>query len=577
MNPRRDFEPSRTTQWVNIACALALFSNATATSQIKLKGRVYTPGDGPLIAREQVTIEGAGQYMTDDHGEFEFDVAGDLKVGGEARFHVYHVNSAIRVQQWIVIHPCDNENGKTLSLPAVGSKPIPIRVLPKGDPRLISLIRDQSILGCIIEEAASKFKPIARSRGPGRNSLTDGESSVLAEHVPHLPLYKSPITRGSPGFVDVVYHARRREKTSVSSSEGIRNSAVLDQEFLVTKAEELGFTPRELADALDGWAHSVEDSYEKGLAALYEGRYQEASSYISGSIPSQPDKFLNRYMPLARAEHEQGHYARAESYLRKVLAVHANDPLALENLELVQAAMSTAMGFMQDYYSFKDPHFAVAISRLPKLKQELDNLQAAVKAAQAKVPSAFQKEFDDCSTRIKKADFHVTHALAAKDVAQYSYVVLLPHDIGSTQSACVGELNQELNDPDIRVAALAVNLALTSIVNEFNAIDREAAAKKAAKAPITITIGFVSTSPSGPEVTLSCVELRHRFTLNPIVGCNIYRSTTSGGPYERVASRVKKFVDRTVITGTTYFYLTKPVKMAGGESGDSREVELKIR
>ena len=72
MKPRRAFESSRTTQWASIACALALFSTAAATSQIRLKGRVFTPGeDPPLIAHEQVKIEGAGQYMTDDHGEFE--------------------------------------------------------------------------------------------------------------------------------------------------------------------------------------------------------------------------------------------------------------------------------------------------------------------------------------------------------------------------------------------------------------------------------------------------------------------------------------------------------------------------
>jgi tetratricopeptide (TPR) repeat protein len=579
LKPRRAFESSRTTQWAKIACALALFSTAAATSQIRLKARVYTPGDGPLIAREQVTIEGAGQYMTDDHGEFEFDLAGDLRVGGEARFHVYHVNSAIRVQQWIVIHPCEIENGRTLSLPAVGSKPIPIRVLPKGDPRLISLIRDQSILECIIEEAASKFKPIARSRGPDRNPLTDVESSVMAEQVAYRPLYKRPITRGSPGFVDVAYHVRPREKASVSSSEGVRNSTVLDQDLLVKKAEELGFTPRELADALDTWTHSVEDSYEKGLAALYEGRYGEASSYISASIPSQPGEFLKRYVPLARAELEQGHYARAESALRKVLAVNSNDPVVLENLEVVQgAAMRTAMSLAQVEYLSKDPHFAVAISRLPKLKQELDDLQAAVKAAQAKMPAAFQTEFDDCLTGIKTAAFRVTSALAAKGVAQYGDVWAIPDNLGSIQSACVGELNQKLKDPDIRVAAIAVNSARTGIVNEFNAIDQNAAAKKAANdiSRAAIAISVISTSPTGPEVTLLCPAPRHRFRLNPIVGCNIYSSTTSGGPYEKIASRVTKFVDRRVSTGRTYYYLVKPVKKFGHESGDSNELEVKI-
>src|SRR5215469_5540295 len=121
----RNLMSPRTIRLVIVACALAVLSAAECAPQTRLKGRVHTPGNDPLVAGEEVQIEGAGRYTTDDYGEFEFDLAGDLKVGGEARFHVHHVNSAIKVQQWIVISPCDTENGKTLSLPAVGSRPIP--------------------------------------------------------------------------------------------------------------------------------------------------------------------------------------------------------------------------------------------------------------------------------------------------------------------------------------------------------------------------------------------------------------------------------------------------------------------
>lgn len=334
----------RTTRLAVAACALVFLSAVATTAQSRLKGRVHTPGDDPIVAREQVEIEGAGRYTTNDHGEFEFDLAGDLKVGGEARFHVYHVNSAIKIQQWIVIRPCDNENGRTLSLPAVGSRPISIVVLPKGDQRLKSLNQDYSILECIIEEAASEFKPAARAEGPNRSAVFGSDASLVAGQVPERPLNESPITRRFPRLVEAFYRVRAQEKSFASSSKGLRDSNVLDQSFLARQAAELGFTPQELADALDAWARSVEDRYQEGLAALYERRYAEASRYISESIPSPPGDFLKRYVPLARADYEQGLYTDAETALRKVLAVHSEDPLIWNNLGVVATALNNLAG-----------------------------------------------------------------------------------------------------------------------------------------------------------------------------------------------------------------------------------------
>ena len=102
--------------------------------------------------------------------------------------------------------------------------------------------------------------------------------------------------------------------------------------FLTEKANELGFSVEELKSAIAVWTNSVEDPYNKGLGALYDGQYAEASRYITASSLSSSAADVLRYVPLARAEYEQAHYPAAESALRKVIAVHPDDPVVLNNL-----------------------------------------------------------------------------------------------------------------------------------------------------------------------------------------------------------------------------------------------------
>ena len=105
-----------------------------------------------------------------------------------------------------------------------------------------------------------------------------------------------------------------------------------------TKAVALGVSVAELKSAIDSWSRSVLDTYELGLAALYQGQYEKAVQYISKSITASGSEFIERYVALARAEYELGEYAEAESALRKVLSVHKDDPNILNNLGFVWEA-----------------------------------------------------------------------------------------------------------------------------------------------------------------------------------------------------------------------------------------------
>ncbi len=58
-----------------------------------------------------------------------------------------------------------------------------------------------------------------------------------------------------------------------------------------------------------------------------------------------------------------------------------------------------------------------------------------------------------------------------------------------------------------------------------------------------------------------------------IAGYNVYRSTSSRGPYVKIASKVAAttYSDSLVVSGRTYYYVVTTVDQAGRESGHSNE------
>jgi len=63
-----------------------------------------------------------------------------------------------------------------------------------------------------------------------------------------------------------------------------------------------------------------------------------------------------------------------------------------------------------------------------------------------------------------------------------------------------------------------------------------------------------------------------------IVSYNIYRSTSSGGPYAKVATSVSglSYKDELVNPGVTYFYIVRSVDDSGRESPPSGEVKVTV-
>ena len=64
-----------------------------------------------------------------------------------------------------------------------------------------------------------------------------------------------------------------------------------------------------------------------------------------------------------------------------------------------------------------------------------------------------------------------------------------------------------------------------------------------------------------------------------VVGYNIYRGTTHGGPYNQINTALDastNYTDSTVAAGTTYYYVTAAVNGAGQQSPHSNEAKAVI-
>lgn len=281
-------------------------------------GAVRTAED-QAVKLTTVSIEGPGgccSSVTTDTGQFNFSVP-PLEIGFPYIFHV---------EGWVVIDPCVLARGRVY-LPNPKAEKIAIRVLTRGDSR----IKTKSI-ACILVQEASRIKPQAAiTKGP-RSMLQTTSSAILARILrPPLPLRRMKVAH----VVETAYHAEAPQNKSQAAAVEPASDQLPVDTFVEKQAQELGLTAQELASAIDQWSRSTSDSYQKGLAAFHQGRYVEARQYLSDSVKSPGGDIIEHYVPLGRAEFETGHYAAAEAALRKVLAVHKDDPLVLTNLGLV--------------------------------------------------------------------------------------------------------------------------------------------------------------------------------------------------------------------------------------------------
>jgi len=101
--------------------------------------------------------------------------------------------------------------------------------------------------------------------------------------------------------------------------------------------------------------------------------------------------------------------------------------------------------------------------------------------------------------------------------------------------------------------------------------------------------GFTSNATNSPTVeqltgtgvaqSSHSVDLSWDAGADNIVGYNLYRGTAQGGPYEQINTALDSstsYTDPTVVSGTTYYYVTTEVNTQGQESGYSNVAKAVI-
>jgi len=96
----------------------------------------------------------------------------------------------------------------------------------------------------------------------------------------------------------------------------------------------------------------------------------------------------------------------------------------------------------------------------------------------------------------------------------------------------------------------------------------------AANAPTVETL-----TGSGTTTSLHDVSLYWNSSSSAVVGYNVYRSTTSGGPYTRINPALDvstSYNDSSVKGGITYYYVNTAVDTSGVESKYSNQLQAVI-
>ena len=87
----------------------------------------------------------------------------------------------------------------------------------------------------------------------------------------------------------------------------------------------------------------------------------------------------------------------------------------------------------------------------------------------------------------------------------------------------------------------------------------------------------LAESASGTGAVQHTVDLSWNPSSSTVAGYNLYRGGVSGGPYTKInSSTLASYIDTSVQSGQTYYYVTTAVDSNGVESGYSNEASALV-
>jgi len=141
------------------------------------------------------------------------------------------------------------------------------------------------------------------------------------------------------------------------------------------------------------------------------------------------------------------------------------------------------------------------------------------------------------------------------------------------------------NSAEFTVSGISLPATVTPGNNVSFTVTFAPQASGSASANVTIASNASNPSLQEPLTGSGTAPVSHSVSLSwspsssTVSGYNVYRGTVSGGPYTKINSSVNastSYLDSSVVSGTTYFYVTTAVDNSGDESVNSNQVTAAI-
>jgi tetratricopeptide (TPR) repeat protein len=164
-----------------------------------------------------------------------------------------------------------------------------------------------------------------------------------------------PFDNDAQNFVTVVV-AKKGDKQMLASARAVEAMASrvikevgskLDKQLsdeerrlvLEQQAREFGLTPEDVDRAIREWSRKATDSYQKGLAELYQRNYPQAADLLSQALEQRinelkeaQNKVADAANFLGQALYLRGQYRDAAEAFKKALALRQDDGIILNNI-----------------------------------------------------------------------------------------------------------------------------------------------------------------------------------------------------------------------------------------------------